>query len=403
VSIQWLASGGVTSPRGFKAGGSYAGIKTYGPEPRLDVGLLLSDVDATVAGVFTTNRICGAPVVVCRERLKGGVARALVANSGCSNVAVQSGVADAEQMTQIAAAHLGVKPEQTFVASTGVIGRRLPMDKLQRGIEAIEVAVQGSESFSRALMTTDTVHKMRALEVQINGVNYRIGAAAKGVGMSHPNMATVLCFLTTDAPVAAPFLQHALKRVADRTLNMIDIDMDMSTSDTMLIFANGMAGGTALTEGAAGAAEFEAALLQMCTALARDLARDGEGARTLIEVVCRNAKTDLDACLVARTVVSSPLVKTMVTGRDPNPGRVLMATGRSGADVDVSRIGVWIGKEVAFQNGAATDTPYEALRAAMMHDEVQLVVDLGLGSASATAWGCDLTEEYVRINAHYTT
>jgi glutamate N-acetyltransferase/amino-acid N-acetyltransferase len=289
------------------------------------------------------------------------------------------------------------------VASTGVIGRRLPMDKLQRGIEAIEVAVQGSESFSRALMTTDTVHKMRALEVQINGVNYRIGAAAKGVGMSHPNMATVLCFLTTDAPVAAPFLQHALKRVADRTLNMIDIDMDMSTSDTMLIFANGMAGGTALTEGAAGAAEFEAALLQMCTALARDLARDGEGARTLIEVVCRNAKTDLDACLVARTVVSSPLVKTMVTGRDPNPGRVLMATGRSGADVDVSRIGVWIGKEVAFQNGAATDTPYEALRAAMMHDEVQLVVDLGLGSASATAWGCDLTEEYVRINAHYTT
>lgn len=403
MPIQWLPSGGVTTPRGFRAGGSYAGIKTYGPEPRLDVALLVSEVDASVAGVFTTNRICGAPVTVCRERLKGGVARALVANSGCSNVAVQSGVADSEQMTRIAAAHLGVKAEHTFVASTGVIGRRLPMDKLQRGIEAIAVDTQGSDAFSRAIMTTDTVAKSRAAELSINGVSYRIGAAAKGVGMSHPNMATVLCFVTTDAPVAAPFLQHALKRVADRTLNMIDIDMDMSTSDTMLVFANGLAGGTQLVEGGPGAAEFEAALLEVSTALARDLARDGEGARTLIEVVCRNAKTDHDARLVARTIVSSPLVKTMVTGRDPNPGRILMATGRSGADVDVSRIGVWIGAEIAFANGAATDTPYEALRAAMMHDEVQLVVDLGLGSANATAWGCDLTEEYVKINAHYTT
>jgi glutamate N-acetyltransferase/amino-acid N-acetyltransferase len=403
VPIQWLSSGGVTTPRGFRAGGSYAGIKTYGPEPRLDVALLLSEVEATVAGVFTTNRICGAPVTVCRERLKGGVARALVANSGCSNVAVQSGVADAEQMTRIAAAHLGVSAEQTFVASTGVIGRRLPMDKLQSGIESIAVDAQGGAAFSRAIMTTDMVAKSRAAEVSINGVSYRIGAAAKGVGMSHPNMATVLCFLTTDAPVAAPFLQHTLKRVADRTLNMVDIDMDTSTSDTMLIFANGLAGGQQLVAGGPGAEDFEAALLEVCTALARDLARDGEGAKTLIEVVCRNAKTDEDARLVARTIVSSPLVKTMVTGRDPNPGRVLMATGRSGADVDVSRIGVWIGKEVAFQNGAATDTPYAALRAAMMHDEVQLVVDLGLGSASATAWGCDLTEEYVKINAHYTT
>jgi glutamate N-acetyltransferase/amino-acid N-acetyltransferase len=207
--MQWLPEGGVTTPRGFRAGGSYAGIKTYGAEPRLDVALLLSDVDATVAGVFTTNRICGAPVTVCRERLKGGVARALVANSGCSNVAVQSGVADAEQMTRIAAAHLGVKAEHTFVASTGVIGRRLPMDKLQRGIESIAVDVQGGAAFSRAIMTTDIVAKSRAVEISIEGVTYRLGAAAKGVGMSHPDMATVLCFLTTDAPVAAPFLQHA--------------------------------------------------------------------------------------------------------------------------------------------------------------------------------------------------
>ena len=184
---------------------------------------------------------------------------------------------------------------------------------------------------------------------------------------------------------------------------MIDVDSDMSTSDTMLIFANGVAGGSMISAGQPVAQQFEAALLQMCTAIARDLARDGEGARTLIEVTCTNAASEQDARLVARTVVSSPLVKTMVTGRDPNPGRVLMAAGRSGADVDASKISVWIGSAVAFQSGAPTDTPYEALRQAMMTDELKLVVDLGLGNSSATAWGCDLTEDYVRINASYTT
>ena len=403
MQLQWLSSGGITSPRGFRAGGAYAGIKTYGAEPRLDVGLLVSEVTASVAGVFTTNRICGAPVVVCRERLLKGRARALVANSGCSNVAVEQGVADARQMTRWAAAHLGVDEAETFVASTGVIGRRLPLDKLERIIPTIAVNEAGGASFSRAIMTTDTVAKSRAAKVQINGVDYTIGAAAKGVGMSHPNMATVLCFLTTDAPADAQFLQHALKRVADQTLNMVDIDSDMSTSDTMLLFANGLAGGPQLAEGAPGAVEFEGALLEICTALARDLARDGEGARTLIEVVCRNAKNDNDARLVARTIVSSPLVKTMVTGRDPNPGRILMAAGRSGAELELPKLSVWIGKEIAFDRGSASETPYATLREAMMHDEVQLVIDLGIGTAHATAWGCDLTEDYVKINASYTT
>jgi glutamate N-acetyltransferase/amino-acid N-acetyltransferase len=403
MTFEWIASGGVTSPQGFKAGGAYAGIKTYGPEPRLDVGLLLSEVPATVAGVFTTNRICGAPVTLCRERLKAGAARALVVNSGCSNVAVAQGLEDSRQMTQWAAAHLGVNEQETFVASTGVIGRRLPLDKLKATIPTVTVSREGGAAFSRAMMTTDTVQKQRALHFAVNGTQYILGAAAKGVGMAHPNMATVLCFLTTDAPIDAQFLQHVLRTVADRTLNMIDVDMDTSTSDTMLLFANGKAGGATIAAGKPGAEEFEAALLQMCTAIARDLARDGEGARTLIEVVCNNALSEKDARLVARTVVSSPLVKTMVTGRDPNPGRVLMAAGRSGAEVEAGKISVWIGGKAAFQNGAPTDTPYDALRAAMNTDELQLVVDLGLGDKSATAWGCDLTEDYIKVNASYTT
>ncbi|HTM45772.1 MAG TPA: bifunctional glutamate N-acetyltransferase/amino-acid acetyltransferase ArgJ [Polyangiaceae bacterium] len=403
MTFEWIAAGGVTSPQGFKAGGAYAGIKTYGPEPRLDVGLLLSDVPATVAGVFTTNRICGAPVTLCRERLQGGSARALVVNSGCSNVAVAQGLEDSRQMTQWAAAHLGVSEQETFVASTGVIGRRLPLDKLKATIPTVAVSREGGAAFSRAMMTTDTVQKQRALQFTVNGTQYTLGAAAKGVGMAHPNMATVLCFLTTDAPVEAQFLQLTLRTIADRTLNMIDVDMDTSTSDTMLLFANGKAGGASIAAGKPGAPEFEAALLQLCTAIARDLARDGEGARTLIEVVCNNALSEKDARLVARTVVSSPLVKTMVTGRDPNPGRVLMAAGRSGAEVDASKISVWIGGKPAFQNGAPTETPYDALRQAMNTDELQLVVDLGLGDQSATAWGCDLTEDYIKVNASYTT
>lgn len=399
----WLQGGGVTSPRGFKAGATYAGIKTYGAEPRFDVGLLISEAMATVGGVFTTNRICGAPVSVCREKLTAGRGRGLVVNSGCSNVAVGTGIEDARQMTRWAAHKLNLAEPEVFVASTGVIGRRLPMDKLQAAIAAIAVSEQGSLDFARAMMTTDTVAKSRAVRFGAGGNEYTLGAAAKGVGMSHPDMATVLCFITTDAPVAAGFLQQTLKGVADVSLNMLDVDMDTSTSDSMMVFANGLAGGATIDTASPGAQAFTQALKQLSIELTRDLARDGEGAKTLIEVVCRGAASDADARRVARTIVSSQLVKTMVTGRDPNPGRILMAVGRSGAEIDAAKISVWIGEALAFQAGAQVDTPYPTLREAMMHDEVRLTVDLGQGSATATAWGCDMTEEYVRINAHYTT
>lgn len=386
------------------ADGVYAGIKTYGEEPRYDVGLLLSDRDCAVGGIFTLNRVCGAPVTVTRERVSTGRARGIIANSGCSNVAMgERGIADAREMARLAAVKSGVDAPQMLVASTGVIGRPLPMDKLDGAIAKLQPSRDGGTAFSRAIMTTDTVQKNRGVSFTHAGVKYTVAGVAKGAGMAHPNMATVFCFLTTDAAVQSSALQAIVKRVGDLTINMVDVDMDTSTSDMMLAFANGAAGGPDLTNDAAGLELLEGAIHAVALALAKDLARDGEGAKTLIEVVVEGARTLADARIAARTVVSSPLVKTMITGRDPNLGRVLMALGRSGAEVQLDRLSVWIGRHCAFQNGTATALELGTISREMAAPDVQLRAHLGLGDASATAWGCDLTEEYVRVNAHYTT
>ncbi|HVU05767.1 MAG TPA: bifunctional glutamate N-acetyltransferase/amino-acid acetyltransferase ArgJ [Polyangiaceae bacterium] len=403
MSHQFI-EGGVTAPRGFSAGGAYAGIKTYGEEPRRDVGLLVSASPCAIAGVFTRNRVCGAPVELCRERIAAGRARAVVVNSGCSNVATgEAGRKDARRMAVVAAEKLGVPQEEVFVASTGVIGRRLPMDQIERGIAAISPSESGGAEFTRAIMTTDTYPKSRAAKVSVGGVTYTVGGTAKGSGMVHPDMATVLCFMTTDAPVELAWLQKTLRAVADVSLNMVDVDMDTSTSDTMLLLANGQAGGTPITDGHPAAAAVHGAIEAVAIELAKELARDGEGAKTLIEARVRGARTVEDARKAARTVVSSPLVKTMVTGRDANLGRLMMAVGRSGADVDVDRTSVYIGEHCAFERGAPTDVPYAVISKALDAKEVVLSVDLGLGEGTATAWGCDLTEGYVHINASYTT
>jgi glutamate N-acetyltransferase/amino-acid N-acetyltransferase len=404
LELEWIGDGVVTSPAGFVAGATYAGIKTYGPEPRLDVGLLASERPGTVAGIFTQSRVCGAPVVLCRERVARGAGRAVIVNSGCSNVATGAqGLADARRMAELAAAQLDVPADEVLVASTGVIGRPLPMNKIEGAVPNIALAATNGGLFAKAIMTTDTVPKSRAVRFTSGGRAYTIGGAVKGSGMVHPDMATVLCFLTTDAPVAAGFLQAALKRAGDDSLNMVDVDMDTSTSDTMLLFANGAAGGALIDATHAVAPAFETALRALTIALARDLARDAEGARTLIEVVVSGAANVEDARIAARTIVSSPLVKTMVTGRDANLGRVLMALGRSGARVETERTSVWIGDVCAFERGVAASLDYAAISRAMDRSEVQIRADLGLGTASATAWGCDLTAEYVRINGDYTT
>jgi glutamate N-acetyltransferase/amino-acid N-acetyltransferase len=400
----FIEGGGVTSPRGFLASGVRTGIKTYGPEPRLDVGLLTSTEPCVVAGVFTRNKVCGAPVELCRERMKAGRARAIVVNSGCSNVAMgDRGRRDAHRMAQIAATHLGFPEDELLVASTGVIGRPLPLEAIERGVREMTPTVEGSADFSRAIMTTDTYAKHHAARVAVGGVTYTVGGTAKGSGMVHPDMATVLCFMTTDAPVDVEWLRATLRAAADISLNMVDVDMDTSTSDTMLLFANGAAGGTRISRGHPAAEPLRACIEAVAIALAKDLARDGEGAKTLIEVRVEGARTLEDARIAARTVTSSPLVKTMVTGRDPNLGRVMMAIGRSGADVDVDRTSVWIGSECAFERGVPTAVPYDQIKRALDAKEVLIRVDLGLGNAAATAWGCDLTEGYVHINGSYTT
>jgi glutamate N-acetyltransferase / amino-acid N-acetyltransferase len=404
MTIEWTEGGSVTSPEGFLAGATAAGIKTYGPEPRLDLAILCCEDLAVSAGVFTRSRVCGAPVELSRERLASGHAQAIVVNSGCSNVAMgQRGRADAERMSALAAAHCSIRPEHMLVASTGVIGRPLPMSAIEAGIGAIALERGGGADFARAIMTTDTVAKSRALRLVHGDRVYTFGGAAKGSGMVHPDMATVLCFLTTDAPVESAWLARTLREVADVSLNMIDVDMDTSTSDTMVVLAGGRAGGTPIGDGHPLALSVHEALRELAVALAKDLARDGEGARTLIEVQVEGARTLEDARVAARTISSSPLVKTMVTGRDANLGRVMMALGRSGAEVEVELTSVFIGESCAFSRGAPTDVPYQRLSAEMNGPDVQIRVDLGLGEGRATAWGCDLTEEYVRINADYTT
>jgi glutamate N-acetyltransferase / amino-acid N-acetyltransferase len=402
--VEWVPDGSVTTPRGYRAGGVLAGIKAHGPKDRLDLGLLASDVPCSVAGIFTRNRVCGAPVTLCRERVRGGVASALVVNSGCSNVALgERGLRDAYAMAALAAQHLHVAPEQVLVGSTGVIGRPLPMDTIAAGISRIELSDQGGLQFARSIMTTDTVAKARAVRLRIGEQVYAVGGVAKGSGMVHPDMATVFGFLTTDAQVAPELLSQLLREAGDASFNMIDVDMDTSTSDTMLLFANGAAGHPAIAAGSDAAEALGRAITQVAIELARDLARDGEGAKTLIEMVVEGARTRDDARRAARTVVSSPLVKTMITGRDPNLGRVMMALGRSGAELDLDRIRIWIGEHCAFDRGVPTELDLAAISRAMDVPEVKLRADLGLGSERATAWGCDLTEGYVRINADYST
>jgi glutamate N-acetyltransferase/amino-acid N-acetyltransferase len=401
----WIEDGGVTTPLGFEAGGTYAGIKKFGDaKERKDVGLLVATKPCVATALFTTNRVCGAPVSVSREHLADRRARAIVVNSGCSNVAMGSrGIDDARAMARSAAEHLGVEPTDVLVASTGVIARPLPLDRVRQGIAAITPSREGGLAFSQAILTTDRVIKKRALRVEVGGRTYTVGGTAKGSGMAHPDLATVLCFLTTDAPVDADWASATLKHVADRSLNMLNIDLDTSTSDSLFWLASGEAGGDAINEAHPASRPLHEAVHALAEALTRDLARDGEGARTLIQVDVSGARSEKEARVAAHTIVSSPLVKTMVTGRDPNIGRILMAAGRSGADLAIENVSIKVNDVLGYHAGLFVAENEKRLKAAMDVAEVRIDVDLGLGVHRATAWGCDLTDEYVHINADYTT
>ena len=401
--IELVQGGGVTSPKGFVAGAVYAGIKSKAPDA-LDLGVLLSEAPASVAGTFSKNKVLSPSVVLSRERVARGSARGVVVNSGCANCAVgRPGLTDAEEMTALAAAHAGVDAEEMLVCSTGLIGVELPMALIRQNIGNVELTDHGGADFARSIMTTDTRSKEIAVSVDVGGTRITLGGAAKGVGMIHPDMATMLAFISTDADVEQGFLQSALSEAVDVSFNMIDVDGDTSTNDTVLVLANGAAGGGRIQEGSADADVFQEALSYVCVALAKELAADGEGARTLIEVVVDGAANDEDARKAARSVASSLLVKAMVHGRDPNWGRVMMAIGKSGAEFEESRVDLFIADIQMVHEGVAIPYLKDAVISAMGADEVRLSVDLNGGDASATAWGCDLTEEYVTFNSAYST
>jgi glutamate N-acetyltransferase/amino-acid N-acetyltransferase len=397
--ISRIPSGGVTSPKGFCAGAAAAGIKMKATG-RLDLAVLSAGEPVPVAAIYTTNRVKAAPVLVSQRRTATGRAAAVIVNSGCANASTgTAGLEDAAAMAAMAAGLLHLEPENVLVASTGVIGVRLPMDRISEGITRVACAEDGGGDFARAIMTTDTVPK----EIAVSAGGFTIGGCCKGSGMIHPNMATMLAFLTTDAPVDTGFLQGALKQAADISFNMVTVDTDTSTNDMVFLFANGKAGGETIKAGSKRAAVFQAALDEVCVNLAKAIARDGEGATRRIEVVVRGAASEAEARDAARTIAASPLVKTAVHGADPNWGRILAAAGRSGAELDPDTCYIEIGGICVYKGG--TPFPFEKKEVSdyLRNDEVIIVVDLNLGEGEATAWGCDLSKEYVTINADYTT
>ena len=395
---EMIPSGGITLAKGFLAGAVHAGTKTV---HELDVAILYSEAPCAAAGVFTVNQIKSAPVIMSQKHLAGRRAQAIVANSGCANACVgEQGSADALEMAGLAAAKLGIPPEDVLVASTGVIGVPLPMDRVRVGIKEIELSREGGHDFARAIMTTDT--RPKEIATQVGAGDFIIGGAAKGAGMIHPDLATMLCFITTDASVDASFLQSSLVKAVEISLNMISVDGDTSPSDCVFLLANGLAGNEMISFGNGDA--FQEALSAVCVHLAKSIARDAEGATKLIEVAVEGAKEQVQARLAARTIASSPLVKAAMHGNDPNWGRIVAALGRSGAQLVAERLDVYLNNICVMKGGCRTPFNKKELRTALAKaNDVLIRVCLNLGNGKATAWGCDLSEEYVRINSEYTT
>ena len=395
--------GGVTAPTGFRAAGVHAGIKANRP----DMALIVSERPAAVAGTFTTNRVQAAPVRLCRARLAGRKATAIVVNSGCANACTGAqGLAAARRTAALTAAALGVPANTVFVCSTGTIGQPLPMDKIARGIRlaAAALARSGGDRAARAIMTTDTRDKQAAAQLTIDGVAVRVGGMAKGAGMIEPNMATMLAFLTTDAAVRPTALQACLSAAVAASFNRISVDGDMSTNDTVLFLANGAAGNRPLSPRHPRWPAFAAAVGEVARRLALKIVEDGEGATRFVTVAVRGAKTDADARAAARAIANSLLVKTSWYGGDPNWGRVIAAVGYSGAAVDADRVDIRFDGCLAVRAGRrAANFRLNDLERVLRQKRFAIDVDLRLGRGGDTVYTCDCSEEYVRINSEYLT
>jgi glutamate N-acetyltransferase/amino-acid N-acetyltransferase len=404
---------GVTYPKGFRAGTAACGIKAFTAGASAipsgqkdDLAILHSELPCDTGGVFTTNKVKSASVVIDQLHLQQNRVQALVVNSGNANACTGAqGFRDALQMAKQTADRLELDPPQVLVSSTGVIGRYLPMTALKNGIRlaAESLSARGGETAAKAIMTTDTVSKTVELDLQLGGVPVRIGGMCKGSGMIHPNMATMLAYVVTDAAVERGWAAAIVKQVADRSFNQVTVDGDSSTNDTFLVLANGAAGNPPVALGTPESDALEAAVLEVARRLARKIAEDGEGATKLITVHIEGAPDDGQARLAARSVASSSLVKTAIHGGDPNWGRIVCALGYSGSELAIDTLTVKVAGVTVFDKGAGVEADLDRVRAAFQQPEIEVFASLGMGEGSAEAWGCDLSEEYVRINADYTT
>jgi glutamate N-acetyltransferase/amino-acid N-acetyltransferase len=395
--------GGVTAPAGFSAGTAECGIKV---EDRPDLVLIVSDVLAVAAGMFTTNRIKGAPVLVSRENVKKGTARAIVANSGNANVCNgEEGISAALAMTGETARNIGCEPSEVLVASTGVIGRTFPTDKVLKGISgaSANLSPHYDNRVARAILTTDTVPKETAVEFEVGDVPVRIGVIAKGSGMICPDMATMFCLITTDAAIEPPALRKALYRAVDVSFNCITVDGDMSTSDTVLVLANGKAGNSIIRSRSKAFEVFTEALSEVCLRMAKAIVGDGEGATRLITIRVTGAAGKDEARKVGLSIANSPLVKTAFFGGDPNWGRIICAAGNSGICVEESRITIEINGIPLFETGNVVPVDEDVMRKKLSSKDINVDIDLGMGEGETTIYTTDMSYEYVKINAEYTT
>ena len=415
-----VRDGGVCAAKGFRASGHYCGIKAFmqtgadgneSPVPgkKNDIAMVVSDVECRTAGVFTSNKVKGAPVIVTKRNLEknGGYAQAIIVNSGNANTCNADGIEKAEAMCRLTADKLGISPDKVIVASTGVIGQVLPLEPIEKAIDPLYngLSYTGNVEAATAIMTTDTVKKEYAVTFTAGGKECTIGGMAKGSGMIHPNMATTLNFITTDCAVSSAMLQKALSEIVKITYNCLSVDGDQSTNDTCMLMSSGLAGNTEITAEGEDFDTFKDALYQVMANLTRMLAKDGEGATKLVTCVCTGAP-DLDtAIIIAKSVIRSPLVKCAMYGADANCGRILCAMGYAETDCDVTEADVYYiskaGKILVCEKGLGLKFDEDLAKAILSEDEIEIYADLHRGDAEATAWGCDLTYDYVKINGDY--
>ena len=407
--VSWI-DGGVCAAQGFRAAGLHVGVKTHNVNKK-DVALIVSDADCAAAAVFTTNVVKAAPIHVTKAHLANGRARAVVANSGNANACAPLGEENAERMCAAAAKAIGCGAEDVLVCSTGVIGQTLRVNVIEEGMEELasllEQSGAGSDAAAHAIMTTDTVKKEAAVETTVGGKTVRIGGIAKGSGMIHPNMGTMLCFITTDCAISPEMIREALVDTAHVSFNRISVDGDTSTNDTCLVLANGLAGNETITGEGEDYAAFLKALKALCVRLARMMAKDGEGARHLITCTVSGAKDEESAQTIAKSVISSALTKAAIFGCDANWGRVLCAMGYSGEKFDPDKVDVAFasaaGEIPVCRRGRGLDFDEDLAKRILTEDEVEIRVRMGEGDASCTCWGCDITYDYIKINGDYRT